>query len=85
MIGRDEDKLATVLGHEAAHVLARHSAEGVGLRLFLASSGWLVCNVIRTFAFGARKSYACAAATLRVACAALRLACCANARVTFVK
>lgn len=61
MIERDTDKLATVLGHEAAHVLARHSAEGVGLRLLLAGTGWILCSFLRTFTSNARKSYRCAA------------------------
>eukprot|EP00892_Ulva_mutabilis_P010091 jgi/Ulvmu1/7454/UM036_0116.1 len=46
MIDRDEDKLAAVLGHEAAHVVARHSAEGVGLRVLLGGVGWLVCATV---------------------------------------
>eukprot|EP00892_Ulva_mutabilis_P010090 jgi/Ulvmu1/7453/UM036_0115.1 len=46
MIDRDEDKLAAVLGHEAAHVVARHIAEGVGLRVLLGGVGWLVCSAV---------------------------------------
>jgi Zn-dependent protease with chaperone function len=60
MIGRDEDKLATVLGHEAAHVVARHSAEGVGLRALLGGAGWLVCTFFKTFSSTATRSYRCA-------------------------
>ena len=44
MLDRDEDKLAAVLGHEAAHVVARHSAEGVGLRVLLAGVAWVFCR-----------------------------------------
>lgn len=60
MLGRDEDKLAVVLGHEAAHVLARHSAEGVGLRLLLGGVAWAACNVARAFTKSALEISACA-------------------------
>lgn len=33
MLQRNEDMLATILGHEAAHALARHSAEKITLGL----------------------------------------------------
>lgn len=33
LLGRDEDLLAMVLGHECAHALARHSSEKMGLGL----------------------------------------------------
>lgn len=35
ILNRDEDELAVVVAHECAHVVARHSAERLGLRLFL--------------------------------------------------
>lgn len=56
MINRDSDKLAVVLGHEAAHVLSRHSAEGVGLRLMLGSIAWAACNVFRAFTQSSMKT-----------------------------
>lgn len=60
MVGRDADKLATVLGHEAAHVVARHSAEGVGLRALLGGAGWFVCSALKGLSAGATRSYRCA-------------------------
>ena len=33
ILGRDEDELAVVVAHEVAHVVARHSAERLGLKL----------------------------------------------------
>jgi Zn-dependent protease with chaperone function len=32
----DEDMLATIIGHECAHALARHSSEKISLGLFIA-------------------------------------------------
>lgn len=33
ILNRDEDELAVVVAHEVAHVVARHSAERLGLKL----------------------------------------------------
>ena len=35
-----------MLGHEAAHDVARHSAEGVGLRLLLGGVCWFICEIV---------------------------------------
>jgi Zn-dependent protease with chaperone function len=56
MIDRDGDKLATVLGHEVAHVLARHSAEGVGLRLLLSGVAWVGCSFLQLFTSNAART-----------------------------
>ena len=60
MIGRDEDKLAAVLGHEAAHVVARHSAEGIGMRALLAGVCWVFCRAVSCMFSDARISGLCA-------------------------
>jgi Zn-dependent protease with chaperone function len=36
LMNRDEDMLATIIGHECAHALARHSSEKISLGLFIA-------------------------------------------------
>lgn len=36
LFNRDEDMIATVIGHECAHALARHSGEKITLGLFIA-------------------------------------------------
>lgn len=36
LFNRDEDMIATVVGHECAHALARHSGEKITLGLFIA-------------------------------------------------
>ncbi|KAF8071021.1 oma1 [Scenedesmus sp. PABB004] len=36
LMSADEDMLATIIGHECAHALARHSAEKISLGLFIA-------------------------------------------------
>eukprot|EP00882_Tetradesmus_deserticola_P000213 GHRQ01000239.1.p1 GENE.GHRQ01000239.1~~GHRQ01000239.1.p1 ORF type:complete len:587 (+),score=236.64 GHRQ01000239.1:206-1762(+) len=36
LMDRDEDMLATIIGHECAHALARHSSEKISLGLFIA-------------------------------------------------
>jgi Zn-dependent protease with chaperone function len=44
LMNRDEDMLATIIGHECAHALARHSSEKISLGLFIALAvqvgGW---------------------------------------------
>jgi Zn-dependent protease with chaperone function len=35
-MNRDEDMLATIIGHECAHALARHSSEKISLGLLIA-------------------------------------------------
>lgn len=35
-MNRDEDMLATIIGHECAHAVARHSSEKITLGLFIA-------------------------------------------------
>jgi Zn-dependent protease with chaperone function len=36
LMNRNEDMLATIIGHESAHALARHSSEKITLGLFVA-------------------------------------------------
>lgn len=36
LFNRDEDMIATVVGHECAHALARHSGEKLTLGIFVA-------------------------------------------------
>lgn len=38
LFNRNEDMLATVIGHECAHALARHTSEKLTLGLFVALS-----------------------------------------------
>ena len=61
-VQRDEDKLAAVLGHEAAHVVARHTAEGVGMQLAIGGLAFLVCEALRGMWSAAAKVARCALA-----------------------
>lgn len=47
MLGRDEDKVALVLGHELAHVLARHHALRYTLRLIHGAVASMAVALIR--------------------------------------
>lgn len=59
-LGRDRDKLAVVLGHEASHVLARHSAEGVGMRIVAGLVVWAVGSAVGKAVLGMRRENECA-------------------------
>lgn len=71
MIGRSEDKLAAVLGHEAAHIVARHSAEGVTLRALVGGAGWLLCTTAGRLFADARLKALCATPPLTNPCCAM--------------
>ena len=49
-----------MLGHEAAHVVARHSAEGIGLRVLIGGVGWAICATIGRLFSDARLQALCA-------------------------
>ncbi|KAF6265803.1 peptidase family M48-domain-containing protein [Scenedesmus sp. NREL 46B-D3] len=47
LMDRDEDMLATIIGHECAHAVARHSSEKISLGLFIALAVQLAAYAVQ--------------------------------------
>lgn len=60
VVRRDEDKLAAILGREAAHVVARHCAEGIGLSLTILGLGLLGVKVLQNRCLASLQPAQCA-------------------------
>lgn len=82
-IGHNEDKLADVLGHEAAHVVARQGAEGLGVSALIADAARCAALCCAVLCWGRYDGQGAAAAQcMRPCITAAGIAIVAGARCT---